>query len=308
MNHQRRPPMKKLFGLILILVLIVAAVLFFRNQLTKYVVAEVVQSQTGLRLEIDDMDIGLTGTYVDINKMTLHNPIPFQDPVMISIPEVFVNYDLMSVMTSEIHLEEIRIDVDEFLVVKNADGKVNVEQIEVPGDGKKEKPAEPEPAPEEKGPGKTFRIDVFKLRIGKVIYKDYSKGGEPTQKVFNLNINEQFTNVTNLNSIIAFITFQALINTTIPQLANIDMSTFNKTMSDAIIQSKEILDKSIKMGTEKLEKSTEDVKQLMEKANDSLSEGIEGTKEQLEEVNKSISDQLEDSKNKLQGLFGTGSE
>ncbi len=294
--------MKKLFGFIVVVGIIMFSVIFFRNMLTRYAVEQVVQAQTGLKMEIQSMDIGLKGTYVDINAMKLHNPIPYQDPVMISIPEIYVNYDLMSFLSDTIHLEEIRIDVDEFMVVKNKEGDVNIKEIEVPESGKEEKPAE-KPEKKKEGSSKSFKIDVFKLRIGRVVYKDYTKGDEPSEQVFNINVDEEFTNVTNLNSIIAFITFKALVNTRIPQLAGFDLAPFQNTVTEALANSKQVINEKIEQGKEQLKQASEEAKQKMQDANEKLKENMEDSKKELDELNESTKQQFEESKKEIKDLL-----
>ncbi|MDX9701592.1 MAG: hypothetical protein RBU23_00970 [Candidatus Auribacterota bacterium] len=289
--------MKKLFGFLVFVGIIVFGAIYFRNLLTKIAVEQAVKSQTGLKMEIQDMDLGLRGTYVGINALKLYNPITYSDPVMISIPEVYVDYVLMSFLTDTIHFEEIRIDVDEFTVVKNKDGSVNVKEIEIP---KSEETKAPEKTEKKKeGPGKTLKIDLFKLRIGRVVYKDYTKGDQPSEQVFNININEEFTNVTNLNSIVAFITFKALINTRIPQLAGIDLAPFQNTVTEALSQSKQILEEKMQQGKEQIDAA----KQKMQETSEKMSGSIEDSKQQLEELSESAKQQIEDSKKQINDLF-----
>ena len=48
------------------------------------------------------------------------------------------------------------------------------------------------------------------LKIGKLIYKDYSGGGEPSIREFNVDISEELTNVTNIKSLLGLVATKAL--------------------------------------------------------------------------------------------------
>jgi hypothetical protein len=103
------------------------------------------------------------------------------------------------------------------MVVKNKNGQLNLDHLKPAGSkdasGKTSKPAK---APQ-------MQIDSLRLKIGKVIYKDYSAGGEPSVQVFDLNLDESYSNVSNVNAILPLIVTKALYNTTVGKLVNFDV-------------------------------------------------------------------------------------
>jgi len=140
-----------------------------------------------------------------------------------------VNYKLSDIVKGKVHLEEMRLYLREFVIVRNANGELNLNALK-PVSKEKKAGAAPDrhaEAPEtakakEKGP--EMQIDLLSLRIGKVIYKDYSGGGEPIVQEFELNLNEEHRNITNPNALVGVLTARALMNTTIARLAKIDPS------------------------------------------------------------------------------------
>jgi uncharacterized protein involved in outer membrane biogenesis len=160
------------------------------------------------------------------------------------MPELYMEYDLGSLISGVKHLKKVKMDIAEFTVVRNEGGQLNLDSLKAiqaktgQGSGKKE--------------DMKFKIDVLELKIGKVIYKDYSLPGGPVIKEFNVAINERYENITNPYSLASTIVFKALVNTNIASLANFDlgplqsaaaetMSNVTKIAADAVEKVKNLL-------------------------------------------------------------------
>jgi len=133
---------------------------------------------TGLSLNIGNLKIGLLKTLVAIKDLKLYNPRGFEDRVMLDMPEIYVDYDFPEIIKGKIHLYEMRINLQEFVVVKNTKGELNLDALKPV---QKEQEAKTSTSVVKQDSGKTpaILIENLELKIGKVIYKDYSKGGKP---------------------------------------------------------------------------------------------------------------------------------
>ncbi|MCX5679857.1 MAG: AsmA family protein [Candidatus Omnitrophica bacterium] len=140
---------------------------------------------TGLRLTISGFNAGILRSTVKIRGLKLHNPKGFKDPVMVDIPEIYVDYDLPAIFGGTIHLREARINLAEFLVVKNKDGRLNLDSLKAITAQKQGKPAQ-----DKSGKPMKMRIDLLKLKIGKVVYKDYSSGEALFVREFNIGMDD----------------------------------------------------------------------------------------------------------------------
>lgn len=208
---------RKLITVVIILAAALAVVSLGKNILVKTVVESGVGMVTGLRMNIRSFDLGIVNTVVRIKDMKLFNPKGFPDKVMLDMPEVYVDYDLPALIRGRIHLREAGINVKEFMVVKNADGKLNLDSLKVVRAEKEtEKPAA-------KGKAFEMRIDDLHLVIGKVVYKDYSKGGKPSVREFNIDLNEKYSNVDHPAQLVSLVVVKALTNTTIAKLTGFDL-------------------------------------------------------------------------------------
>ena len=262
---------RKIIIIPIIVSAIVVALFLGKNMIIKTSVSAGVRAMTGLKLSIGSMNVGVFKSLIGINELKLYNPPGFADDLMIDLPEVYVDYNLGAFMKGKAHLEEVRLNLKEFLVVKNADGQLNLDSLkvvkaeeeEVIEKGKKEKTKMPE-----------FQIDVLELRIDKVVYKDYSKGTPPKVKEYNVNINERFENITNPKAFGRLIILKALKNTTIARLTNFDVGRLQEKVTETVKKAtEEVLettDKAVEVGKEAGEKVKETAREAVEKAADTI--------------------------------------
>ena len=220
--------MKKFFMFLIVFLIILVALLFVgKNLIAKTAVTSSVKVITGLQMDIDSMDVGISNTLVGINGMKLYNPAGYQERVMVDMPEIYVDYDLGSFLKRKAHLEEVRINLKALTVVKDKDGNLNIDSLKVVKEGKDDK------KPEEKKKTEV-KIDVLDLKIGKVAYKDYSISKEPKTLEYNLNIHEKFYNITDLNEMGKLILVKALMDTNIAKLANFQLDSLKSEVSDTL--------------------------------------------------------------------------
>ncbi len=232
--------MKRKIIIIPAIVFAVLIVLFFgKNMIIKTSVSTGVKAMTGLKLSIRSMNVGVFKSLLGINELQLHNPSGFEDDLMMDLPEIYVDYNLGAFMGGKVHLEEVRLNLREFLVVKNADGQLNLDSLRVvKEDGEEE--VEKDDGKKEKSEMPDLQIDLLEMKIGKVIYKDYTKGTPPKEKVFNVNIDERYENITDPQSFVRLIILKALKNTTIASLTNFDLGKLQSGISGTVKKTAEI--------------------------------------------------------------------
>ena len=263
--------MKRKVVIIPVIALAILIALFFgKNVIIKASVTAGVRAMTGLKLSIRSMDIGIFKTLIGINELQLYNPSGFVDELMIDLPEIYVDYDLGAFMKGRTHLEEVRLHLKEFIVVKNEAGELNLDSLkvvkaeeEVINEGKKEKTKMPD-----------LQIDLLELRIDKVVYKDYSKGTPPKAKEYNVNIDERFENITDPKTLGRLVILKALKNTAIARLANFDIGKLQRGISE-----------TVKKTTEKVQKATDRaVKDIEEKARETARETVEKATDAIKKI------------------------
>ena len=283
------------------IVLVILIALFFgKNVVIKTSVTAGVRAMTGLKLSIRSMDFGIFKTLIGINELQLYNPSGFVDELMFDVPEIYVDYDLGAFMKGRTHLEEVRLHLKEFIVVKNEAGELNLDSLKVVKEEEKEVIDE---GKKEKTKTRELQIDVLELRIDKVVYKDYSKGTPPKVKEYNVNIDDRFENITDPKTFGRLIIVKALKNTTIASLTNFDLGKLQRGISGTVRKTAEKAletpGRAIEIGKDAGEKARETAEEKVKKA-------IEAEKKAGEKVKKDAKEAVEKAADAIKKILPFG--
>jgi len=225
--------MKNKWMIVVWVVVALFALSIAKDLIVKISVEKGVEFATGLKIGIRSMNVGIFKTAVRIKGLKVFNPRQFKDRLMVDMPEIYVDYDLPAILTGNIHLKNLRINLKEFVVVKNQKGELNLNSLKVAGGGKEgEKPAGKD------GKEIKMQIDLLELKIDKAFYKDYSAGAEPSIKEYDINLDERYTNITNLYALVGIIVVKALGNTSIVSLTGFDINNVHGYVGDAFSRAK----------------------------------------------------------------------
>ncbi len=253
--------MKKIIKIIVIIVAIIAVLLLAKNIIAKITIENGVRFTTGLPLKVGYFNISFRDSLIDIEKMELFNPSGYPDKTMLNMPKIYVDFEVGPLLKGKVHLTDIKIHMKEFVVVKNKDGKINLDKLKPVGAIQKKKtPKKEADKKAEKKESKPIKlqIDNLSFRIDKVIYKDYSKGEEPYIKEFNINLNEKYENIDNLNLVISLLVSKALMKTSIASLSGFDVKGLQSSVSDGLKVSQEAAIKAAKQAQEEATRQTQE--------------------------------------------------
>ena len=229
--------MKKLSTVLIGFIFLIVLLVLSKNLLAKALVENGVRLATGLSLKIEKFDFSLTKGTIKIENLELLNPRGFPDRTMIKMPKIGVGLDWPGLFKGKVRLRELSLFLQEFTVVKNQKGEVNLNALKaVSGNGKsREKGKKPE---KKNGKAPEFGIELLNLRVDRVVFKDYSKGVSPSVKEFNINLRESYSKVPNLYFVTSLIVVKTLTRTTISNLTQIDLTNLQGTISDRLALSK----------------------------------------------------------------------
>ncbi len=220
--------LSKFFTLILV---VLAVFVLLRDGIVKTAVEIGTRTATGLPLKIEKLHIGLLSSTFSISGLTLENPDGFQDRTMVSLPELFVDYSVKSFFAGAPRVHSVRVHLAEFNVVRNSDGKLNLDTFKSLSKPKQSEAAPTQPKPQ----AKTISIGKLALRIDKVSYKDYTVNPVRVQD-FNVGINEEFSELPNLVTILKLIATRAF-GSSIASLANLNLGDLQSSVSGIASQS-----------------------------------------------------------------------
>ena len=228
--------MKKLIVILVVFAVVVVGFSLAKDAIVKIAVEKGVAAVTGLELRIQRLHLSLLNSSVMIHGLKIYNPPEFPDRLMADIPQIYVACDLPAILKKDIHIKAFKLDMREFVVVKNAKGQLNL-------NGFKKAPGQKAKAEQASGPTQglaKIRIDTLELKAGKVLYKDYSTGSTPTVKEFNVNIDERYSNISDPYALIGIIISRTLMNTAVGNLANVDISKLTGNISGSFGSVKDI--------------------------------------------------------------------
>jgi hypothetical protein len=207
---------KKGRGRTWILILLSAAVAAAAVYSGKYLVIRsavlsCTRTMTGLTADVGGISVSLIGTSVRIRDLRLHNPPQFADPLLMVMPEVFIDADMGAYFSKKfVHVESILIDAKEILVTHNEKGELNIDSLVIP----------------------LMKIDVFRLKVGRVVLKDYSRGREPNVLAVSVNIDERFEHVTDLKGTFVAAVKKAVMNSSPLALVNFGLKPLKDQVGD----------------------------------------------------------------------------
>ena len=188
----------------------IIVVLFLLGMLKDFIIkstVEVVASQVlGASVHIKGMSVGIFKQSVRIKGLRVDNPAGFPEGVLLDISEVGVDYDLPAILKGTLHLPLVILKLNEMVVVKNKDGKLNVDALKVvQAKGEKKEMA--------------MVIDTAILDLGKVVVKDYTKN-PPTVEAHDIAVhNKTFKNIKSAQQFAALVLVQAMSGTTLRSAA-----------------------------------------------------------------------------------------
>ena len=197
--------MKKL---ILVAVIFIGLVIFIgilKNPLIKQVATISVSKVVGAPVKIDSFSLSFLKQKAQIRGFKIYNPRGFPEGILLDLSEVLVDVDVGALFKSKLHLEKVVFDLKEVSIVVNKEGKLNVDALKV-----SQKTEKPEVKSEEKQKkpqaGMPLQIDELVLTIGKLVYKDYSAGSNPSIQAYEVGIKEKvYKNITSSQQLVVLI-------------------------------------------------------------------------------------------------------
>jgi uncharacterized protein involved in outer membrane biogenesis len=244
--------MKLIMKLVVLLVVVLVVLVLARNVVVKAAAENGVRAVTGMPLSIGKLDISFAKTLVDIENLVVKNPAGFHDTTLVDIPKILVDFELFSFIKGKAHIEKIEFDMSQFTVVKNEKGELNLDRLKALQGTQKPSAQKPQQEPQPPSKPMPIKIDEMRLKIGKVVYIDYSSG-QPVTKEFNINFDQSFQDISDLQSVARLIVLKAMMSSGISNLVNFDINGLQSAVTDS-------LNASAKTATEAAAKSLDALK------------------------------------------------
>lgn len=246
---------KKFIIFILLVAALIAIVLLVKDAAIKSFVEKAVKTVSGLDVRIQEFKMGVAKPVIDISGIHLLNPDGFRDPTMAEIPKIYVEYDLEAAIHKEVHLYDLEIELSEFNIIKNEKGVLNLDSLEVvrayrrglprSGAGSANLPA--------------IRIDNLRLKVGKVYYKVYSKGGGVDVKEYDVNIDETFHNITDPYAVVSVLVVKAMASTPFSGMTDFDFVGFEGSVGATLSTATSAANKAVGTAKQAISKTADTI-------------------------------------------------
>ena len=295
--------MRKNLRAIAVLICILFVLLFVgRNIFIKVAVETGVSIITGMKMKIGKLNIGIFKTEFGIQDVVVFNPKSYEEPVLLDLPEIFIDYNLKDIIGGLIHLEKLVFDLKTFNVVRNSSGKLNLSELIPENKGQtKTKEVKENSKAETKGEPLKFQVDSFDLRFGKLSFINYEGSVEkPKINAFEMNLNEHYENITTPHFLVALIVQKAILKAAYAKVTGFDMSGVQNAFKSSLGEAQKVASKAVDSAKE----ISSDVVEVGGKAVDKTAEVGAAAAKTAAEAAKETVDVLKEQGKVLKGLAG----
>ncbi len=202
--------MKKIITVLIIVIVLLFALGVTKDFFIKRAVQTVGSHVLGVPVKIGGLSFGIISRFIKIKDLRIYHPEGFPDGILLDIPLIKVKYDLDSLLKKKIHLPEVVFNLEEVNIIKNKEGKLNVDSLKI---SKKKKTASKDEKLRSQSP---MKIDLLVLTIGRAVITDYTKGEKPSVEVFDVGVKDKtIKNITSAQQLTGVVLMQAMKDTTI---------------------------------------------------------------------------------------------
>ena len=199
--------MKTLKRLLIRGVLAVVALLVIlflaRNFIARKAVEVGVTKITGFPLQIGSVNVGLFSSKVDVHDLRLMNPADFEDKLFVDMPQLYVDYQLASMLKKAPHINDMLVNIKQLVIVKNNKGESNAKKLKgivSSGDSSTK-----------------YSIDKLRIHVGTVTIKDFSHA-KPSEHSINLNIDATYNNITDATDVTRLVLLTIMSQVHLPDI------------------------------------------------------------------------------------------
>jgi hypothetical protein len=231
------------------LVFLFCALLVTKDDLAKWLIINRVKFITGHQVSLDKASVHFTKSVLYVKNLQLKNPPPYDEVIAAEVPFFAIRIDLQDFFNRRVHLNNLTIDMAQLIIERREDGAVNLHTIRDIRNSRRAQIL----AAGGKSFITSFQIDVLELKIDRVVFRDHKQGSTFT-KIYPINLHESYKDITETESLIRLIVFQAVTKTALDSLINLDLYSMKLGLSRILETTQKLLPGPIRKTAEMLEK------------------------------------------------------
>lgn len=249
--------MKKIFFIIIPIIIVLIIIIFAtKDFIAKQIIISSFNKKLDLNSSIGEVKLGLLETNINIKNFQVFNPQGFSKRIMIKIPQLFIDYDMLALLNNKVHFKKLKIYLEEFLVEKNKVGRVNIKTIKLAETKTSKKiPSQLKKEDKKEKNSINLKIDKMHLIIDRIIYSDMTSD-EEKRGIFNINLDKKFKDITSMNQLRKLIITQVAFPLALDKIKNLNL----EDIKDNIKKKSQHIEKQLK----NLEDTAKDIKDIIE--------------------------------------------
>lgn len=195
--------------LFLFILFVLFLAFFLKNQILKTTLTASASKIMGAPVTLRQFSFGIFQQSIVLTDLKVYNPPGFDNQPFLDAPLIKVEYVLTDLLAGKLHFKNITFSLKELVIIKDREGKLNVDALKVAKPKEKSTSAKAETE-------LPLKIDILELSIGKIILKDYTAGEPPKIRVHDIGYKKQiYRNITSAQQLAALIISQGLQETAI---------------------------------------------------------------------------------------------
>src|SRR5215213_9155368 len=116
--------------LVVLLILLLVAAVLFKDIIAKSVAERNLRDSTGMDAKISKLEVGLGTPTVNLEGLKLYNTPDFGGSTFLDLPELRVEYLPDDIRDGKLRFKTLRLHLAEVHIVKNKQGKTNLEMLQ----------------------------------------------------------------------------------------------------------------------------------------------------------------------------------
>ena len=117
------------FRLLLLAIVLGIGLLLLKDNIARNLTEERIRRETGFDTKIGKLEFSLFSPRVTLENVVLYNPAEYGGSVFLDIPDLHLEYDRGRLAIGKLHLNLLRLNLREFHIVENSQGRTNLMEI-----------------------------------------------------------------------------------------------------------------------------------------------------------------------------------
>lgn len=192
--------------LVIIFCIICIAAFLLKDRIIISLVNERLSKVFAATVKIESLSWNAMQSSLQVKGLKIYNPVGFPQEELLDLTDIYIEYDLSALLKRELHLSWLELEANQIVVIKDSQGRLNLQEL----GPRKEADIH---AREGRGPenkGWPLRIEVLKLKLGRVVYKDFSVSGKPKVEAYDLRLDRTYKGVTKASQVFDLMIMESL--------------------------------------------------------------------------------------------------